>query len=202
MENNYLYEDPVIPSQQYCLVSYVIPKELEELMENKSIAIKFRGAFNPDKLNKKVEELKRKDKSKINIYSLEVGKWTELATKKTIEKWEEENLTDVVHSDRRLTELLEKREEEIEKGKQLFEERKKELQEKGKKSEIKEDNPVLIKDRIEFNTGRVKELKKELDEVKRVLREDKLRIKEFSKEEVDKCVDDLKKKNTEYFSLD
>jgi hypothetical protein len=187
MTIDFLYEDPIIPQQQYGIISYLLPKELENM--ESSIAIKFRGAFNGDKVNKKIEELKNKDPNNVSIYKIEIGKWTELATKNTILKWEEDGLTDIVHSDERLNEILRKTKEEQKKASEYFELRKKEMMEKAMIDGTKEgqealsakrENPLSIKDRLNANKEELINLEKQVGELKNKIKLDTEKLKTYS----------------------
>lgn len=191
MKQQLLSEDPIIPGQKYALISYVLPKELEDF--NKSIALKIRGAFDEKDIPQQIEKLKKlNEEFKTNIYTVEVGKWTEFATQKTIDEWDIQGLTDVTHSDERLNELLRKNKEAVENSKKNFEARKKQLQENTSPSNY-DNEPPAVNDRIAANQQKLTELAKEMETLKVQLDIDRKIWKSFSPEKISEY--DTKLKN-------
>jgi hypothetical protein len=100
-EIDYLTEDPIINSQQYCLVSFVSPEGFQKGNKGCFVGIKIRGCFpSIERANKKVKELKEID-DEFDIYLAETGKWLE---------WEPEDNEllemDEVYDNPRLNELI------------------------------------------------------------------------------------------------
>ncbi len=109
---NYLEEDPVIPSQQYFVLSYILPGEKNEL---KRPMIKFRGAYRTkEECEIRIEKLKNSDNF-FNMFVAEAGKWgclltdDELNTNEEIEK---------VYNDDKLNELFKGMKENDDKAKE------------------------------------------------------------------------------------
>ena len=72
VDADHLSEDPVIPGQQYCLLSFMSP---EGIMNCNVRAVKFRGAFPSLKeAQKHAEKLEKEDKY-FKILAGETGKW-------------------------------------------------------------------------------------------------------------------------------
>lgn len=69
---DYLTEDPVLSTQRYFLLSYILPKKGHQGIP----MIKMRGAYRSiEECQEKVESLKKLDNSIFDIFIAEVGKW-------------------------------------------------------------------------------------------------------------------------------
>ena len=115
---DYLDEDPVIPSQQYFILSYILPSKKNELQ---TPMIKIRGCYKTkEECESKIKKLQQIDKM-FNMFVVDVGKWGSLLTDEQIEKDTE---IDVKYRDSRLNEIFksikeEKLKEEEEEAKRI-----------------------------------------------------------------------------------
>ena len=103
---DYLDEDPVIPSQQYFILSYILPGPKNELQ---TPMIKIRGCYKTkSECESKIKKLQQIDKM-FNMFVVDVGKWGSLLTDEQIEKDTE---IDVKYRDSRLNEIFKNIKEE------------------------------------------------------------------------------------------
>lgn len=129
--NDYLDEDPSIPSQQYFVLSYILPGPKNRLT---TPMIKMRGSYKTkDECRARIEKLRPNEKF-FNMFIVDVGKWGSLLTDEQIENNTE---IDVEYQSSEMNkiykEIKEEKEKAIEQEKNNIEENKRRTKEEGTK---------------------------------------------------------------------
>lgn len=165
---DYLEEDPVIQSQQFFILSYILPGPKNQLT---TPLIKFRGAYRtPEECRARIEKLKDLD-SMFNMFIVEAGKWGSLLTDDQINNSEE---IDKEYREEKLNELFKGVREQREKAEALHRET---LEKRRKRSE--EEGTKTFQDYLHFLNTEVKEVKfvqnmtaDQFDEYKKQIKEE------------------------------
>lgn len=166
--NDYLDEDPIIPSQQYFVLSYILPSKTNQLT---APLIKFRGAYRTvEECRARVEKLKKID-SMFNMFTVEAGKWGSLLTDEEINNNTE---IDKEYREEKLNELFKGMKEQQEKAQEVHRET---LEKRRKRAE--EEGTKRFQDYLVFLNDQVTEVKfvqnmsaDEFDEFKKNLKEE------------------------------
>lgn len=100
-----LTEDPVIHSQQYAIVSYILPDKTRNELD--APLLKFRGAYRSvDECKKRAENLDREDSRngiKIPINMIATGMWGRLETQEELQKNKE---VDIEYKNEQMNEMM------------------------------------------------------------------------------------------------
>ena len=191
---DYLEEDPVINSQKFGIMSYILPRNDEK----GTPMIKFRGAYSSvEDCESRIKKLQTIDQT-FNIFVFEVGKWGALLTDEQIRGNEEIN---EVYQNEFMNQLVKSRQDEEELKNKAFEDRKEFLKKKAieegtaeGQAELaqKPEHPISVRDRLEKFEGIVQDLKVQLKEAMMVHEETKKKYAQFSEEELQKAEEELK----------
>jgi uncharacterized protein YeaC (DUF1315 family) len=204
---DYLDEDPVIQSQRFAVLSYVIPNEEDPkgkgLMSNATPMIKIRGSYPTiTDCESRIKKLQKIDEV-FNMYVVEIGKWGSLLTQEQVENNDE---VEVVYREEFMNELIKGRKEQKENKDKAFQKRKDELKTRAEQEGTKEgqqkllaqrENPVSVRDRLEKAQAMVKTLTEDLKEWTDVYEKAKEKFAEYTQEEIDAAELEIKSKALE-----
>jgi Family of unknown function (DUF5832) len=219
-----LTEDPVIHSQQYAIISYILPDKTRNELD--APLLKFRGAYRSiDECKKKAEKLDQEDTRngiKIPINMIATGMWGRLETDEELQKNKE---VDIEYKNQQMNEMMKGYRQQQEKADIDFEERReyrrRQLAFDGTKegqkylSELKEHNLSIVDkisktkedilyqndslkyvmERIKYNEGIIESLKS-LPEEHNLSLDSKLR--EGLLQEIDTEIDDIEKQKLKF----
>lgn len=149
-----LLEDPVIPSQQYALFSYLLPDPKRNELHRPMI--KFRGAYRTrDEAKHNAQRLSKLDEHQyVNIYEIQVGAWGNLFTPEEIANQD----IDIQYSNELMQEMMQGYRDQKDKVDTEYSERKKYRKEQLEFDSSKEgqkylndmeEHVIAIKDRLE-----------------------------------------------------
>lgn len=188
---DYLDEDPVMTSQKYAILSYVLT--------DKSPMIKFRGAFSSmEECQNKIKRLQAID-SYFHMFVIDVGKWGALLTDEELKKSQIDE--EYQSSDSRLNDMMKSYKEERDKAKDAFEQRKREMAQRATQEGTKEgqqllasekEHPSSVKKRLEDTAEVLEKIKKDLDEFTTVYENTKRIYETYTEEELRKAEEDIK----------
>jgi hypothetical protein len=191
---DYLDEDPVINSQKFCVISYVLPQEVKN---GKTVMLKVRGTFSsPEDANNHIKKLQKIDKY-FNLYLVEVGKWGALLTPEEIKKLE----VDTVYNNETLNEFMKDYKAQKDKSDLEFEQRKIKMAEKVREDGTKEgqkrlaeqkENPLSIKKRLEDSETFISQIKAQLEECEEVRTKAIEKLKDYTEEEIAEAEEKIK----------
>lgn len=160
-----LDEDPLIPSQQYALISYILPdpgkNELDRVM------FKFRGAYRTiDECKRKADALSRKSEQHyVSINCIETGMWGRLESAEEIANNKD---VDVEYKNELMNEMMQGHRDQKDKVDEEFQDRKKFKTQQIKFDGTKEGQKYLnsIKEHMISINDRLERYKSELEEYK------------------------------------
>ncbi len=166
--NDYLDEDPIIQSQQYFVLSYILPGKNNELT---TPLIKFRGAYRTvEECRSRIEKLKKMD-SMFNMFIVEAGKWGSLLTDEEINNSTE---IDKEYREEKLNQIFKGLRDQQERSQELHRET---LEKRRKRAE--EEGTARFQNYIAFLNEQVTEVKfvqnmtaDEFDEYKKKLKDE------------------------------
>lgn len=149
-----LLEDPIIPSQQYALFSYLLPDPKRNELHRPMI--KFRGAYRTrDEAKHNAQRLSKLDEHQyVNIYEIQVGAWGNLFTPEEIENQD----IDIQYSNELMQEMMQGYRDQKDKVDTEYSERKKYRKEQLEFDSSKEgqkylndmeEHIIAVKDRLE-----------------------------------------------------
>lgn len=183
---DYLDEDPIISSQKFCVISYVLPQEVKN---GKTVMLKVRGSFSSvEDANNHIKKLQKIDKY-FNLYLVEVGKWGALLSPEEIKKLGVEN----VYSNETLNEFMKDYKAQKDKSDLEFEKRKISMAEKVREDGTKEgqkrlaeqkENPLSIKKRLEDSETFISQIRAQLEECEEVRAKAIEKLKDYTEEEI------------------
>lgn len=189
--SDYLDEDPIMTSQRYAILSYVLT--------DKSPMIKFRGAFaSMEECQNKIKRLQAID-SYFHMFVIDVGKWGALLTDEELKKRDIDE--EYQSSDSRLNDLMKSYKEERDKARDTFERRTKEMADKARQDGTKEgqellaskrEHPASVKKRLEDTAEVLEKIKKDLEEFTTVYENTKRLYETYSQEEIEKAEEEVK----------
>lgn len=187
LEADYLDEDPVIPTQKYYLLSYLLPDKTEGGMP----MIKIRGAFrDQESAQKRVKMLQEQEKY-FDIVLGELGKWSPLLDKYQLESRED---VQVQYQEEMMQTIMKKFKEKNDNSAVAFEKRKREMLEKARhegsaagqlEAASRKEEAVVVLDRIEGHKQAIEELSTRLKEIQEHLVRDEEKIKDYTEEEIE-----------------
>jgi len=184
-----LDEDPVIPSQKYFLLSYILPEDMaedekamgrdipEEEQRNRVPMVKVRGSYRSSQEAAKRAEYLRKMDNKVDIIMVDVGKWFGLFPRDMVITNDE---VDVNYQHSTLNTMMKEYKGNREEAQVKFQQRKKEMEERaryeGSKAGQEElaarrEEPIALATRIRNYTEHIGELEGKIKEVKEWLEE-------------------------------
>jgi len=184
-----LDEDPVIPSQKYFLLSYILPEDMaedekamgrdvpEEEQRNRVPMVKVRGSYRSSTEAAKRAEYLRKMDNKVDIIMVDVGKWFGLFPRDLVITNDE---VDVNYQHSTLNNMMKEYKGNREEAQVKFQQRKKEMEERaryeGSKAGQEElaarrEEPIALATRIRNYTEHIGELEGKIKEVKEWLEE-------------------------------
>lgn len=185
LDVDYLDEDPVIPNQQFYILSYLLPEQNEK----GTPMIKVRGVFrDQESCQKRVKILQDMDVY-FDIIVAELGKWSPLLTKDELLSSD----IDVEYREAHLQNIMKSYKENQDKSNDLFEKRKQDMKKKAETEGSKEgqlklqeqkEEPVVIIDRIKTYDDLIKELEERMTEVRSKKDEDVKLLSTFTQDEV------------------
>jgi len=149
-----LTEDPVIPNQLWCCISFISPETLKNCNFR---GIKVRGVYaTKEEATKRAEYLQKIDPD-FNIYVGEVGKWL---------GWDPDpnTIDDQVYREKKLQDIMDNYKKSREKAKILEEERKREMLEESIRNEAKKNSSTKDKLRRKLEKKRLDKKMKEVEE--------------------------------------
>jgi hypothetical protein len=190
MIEDFLDEDPIITNQQYTILSYIIPSEMNEL---RFPLIKIRGSYKSiEECNKKIEKLKNTEKF-FHLHVVETGKWGSLYSKEELEILSNEGDIETVYRESRLNELMKGLKESSEKKDLEFETRKMRLKTRADFENTPEgqehlknvkESPIAVKARMEFVDAELEKVKDQMRKLIDIKKTDNATIKEYTPEEL------------------
>lgn len=191
-------EDPVINSQRYAIMSYILPNKTADPKGKKPEGhgipmVKFRGAFSTvDECQNKIISLQKIDKY-FNFYIIEVGKWGCLQTD---EQLRENKDIETVYSENKINEMFAENKAQKDKADEAFAERTEWLKKKAIEDGTKEgqerlanqrENPMSLIDRIENSEARIKALNQQLNELEEIYSKAQAKLGSYTQEELDEA---------------
>ena len=202
---DHLQEDPPVYGQNFFILSYVLPSELNEI---EFPLFKMRGAFkSQEDCQKRIEALKKVD-NMFNLYVCEVGKFGSLLPEEELRKNDE---IDFEYREAMLNNMVKSYKENKQKIDENFEERKNFLknlaqQEGSKEGQAKlagqKENPVSVKTRIETMNTHMEDLTNRMKEVQEIIDLSNEQLEnDYTKEEISKAEEEYKQQYKENFSL-
>lgn len=125
MSNTYILNDPVIESQKYVCVSFVMPENIKDpetnlsnnKFNNKLRMLKIRGCFpNLDDAKNYAIKLRDEVEPHVNVYVAEVGKWIPFSDDDSLSE-------DVEYREKQLNDLMKLHKDHLEKSKNYIKEK-------------------------------------------------------------------------------
>lgn len=172
---DYLDEDPVIDRQNYCILSYILPQENNNL---KYPLLKIRGSYRTvEDCHERIKTLSVKDEI-FDMIITEVGKYGSLLPASELQK--KDNI-DIKYREAKLNEFVKGYKEGKERSKTEFDRRQEHLKKYG--STLEEDTTVSINDLQEqFNyfEKEIKHMNQEIDKFKDLQNKIKSKMDEIS----------------------
>ena len=176
--DDYLDEDPVIPSQLWACISIFTPNSIKTpegtvIDTNNNVrAIKIRGVYESrEKAEKRCEKIRQFDKYH-NVFIGEVGKWL---------PWDDDvsNAEEAVYAEKKLNDMMKAYQESQENAKAYTEERKATAHAEAlkKKRELEKNNKKESKESTENDED--KNIINNLNNIKQEILEDELKIGEL-----------------------
>lgn len=185
VEPDFLDEDTPISSQKFVILSYVLPKTLDQ-----QPVVKVRGSFpTVEDCEKRIKRLQSTDQY-FNMYVAEVGKWGSLLTNEQIRNQE----IDTVYSNQNMNEIIQGYKENKDRADKEYHERKSFMEKKareegtveGQKRLIEEISPMKVKINLENTAERIEKLSEEIEALKKTQKESLDIWSRFSSEEIEK----------------
>lgn len=186
---DYLDEDPIISTQKYAILSYVL--------SDKNPMIKFRGAFSSvEECQKRIKKLQAID-SYFHMFVIEVGRWGALLTEDEIKN---NDITEEFRNEQ-MNNMMKQYKEERDKANDSFERRKVEMAKKLKYEGSKEgqallaaqkEHPMSVKNRLEESAAVLEKIKKDLEEYTKIHEDAKAIYEAYTQEEIEKAEEEIK----------
>lgn len=185
---DYLFEDPIIPSQRFALVSVVGPNSNQKC---DVWGLKVRGVAETESEIKSLAQRLMKVDDTYDIYTVDVGKFFPLVVDPTA-------ITNVEYQDKQLNELVKNYIQNKELANQHWTKRKndmiKEAINEGKSQDFanKPEHPVAVLHRINTYKETLEKLQQELDSTNAELSAAKSKFLDYSQEERDLAEKEVK----------
>ena len=200
---DYLDEDPVINSQKFFILSYILPENNKN--ELGYPVIKIRGSYSTqEECEKRIERLKNIDKYN-NMYICEVGKYGSLLP---ISELENNDEIDIQYREALLNTMVKEYRENKDKTDIEFEKRKEFLKKRAEyegsikgQEELKsqKENPVSVKSRISNMKAHYEDLDKRIKEVSEIIQ---LSEEQLSKNYTEEEIISAEKEHSEKYNLE
>lgn len=191
---DYLDEDPVISSQKYAILSYVIT--------DKSPMVKFRGAYSSvEECASKIKRLQNIDQY-FHMFIVEVGKWGALLTEEELEKQQ----IDKEFINDQMNDMMKKYKEEKTKANDEFEKRKRSMVENAIKDGTKEGQEALsskkehvisVRDRLKSSEEIILQINSDLEKYAKIYQETKEKLSTYTEDEIKEAEKIIEKLNNQ-----
>jgi hypothetical protein len=178
---DYLDEDPVISTQKYAILSYVLSE--------KRPMIKVRGSFDSiDQCKARIKKLQNID-SYFHMYVIEIGKWGALLTD---EELNDKEISQEFRNEE-LNNMMKSYKEERDKANDSYERRKVEMKRLAELEGTKrgqeilageKEHPLSVKTRLEDTATLLDKLKKDIEEYTQIYQETREKLAEYTEEEI------------------
>jgi hypothetical protein len=169
---DFLDEDAPVRNQKYFVLSYLLPKDNNEL---ETCMIKVRGSFNTiEECSARIEKLKSTEKY-FNMYISEVGKWGGLFKEERIKEMDN---VDIIHREELMNKMMSEYKKNKDQGDLEFEKRKEFMVKKAKEegiSGIQESREELLA-RLDFIKTQMEEIKERVSILENIENETKEKL--------------------------
>lgn len=190
---DYLDEDAMIASQQYFILSYILPTS-----DSQYPMIKVRGSYaTQEECQKRIKRLQISD-GYHNMYTCQVGFWGSLVPYEQLQK---EDGIDVVFREKEMNEMMKNFKDNKDNANMHFEDRRQRMKEMATEEGTSEGqralaeaktNPVVVKNMIENTDKEMDGLAKQLKELQEI--KEKLTLKlqnEYTEEEIEEAKEEI-----------
>jgi len=178
---DYLDEDPVIFSQVYSVISFLIPDKTNEIS---TPMLKIRGSYRTiEECEKQIKKLGSVDKY-FSKFICSVGKWGGLYSEEEIQNQGE---VDIVYRDAQLNSLMKEYKESRENADTEHMERQERMVKQSKEATNGEkiaETIIAVKSRLQFINAQMTDMNKKMGELKTLEEENLVLLSGFTEEEL------------------